>query len=190
MVAVYYQGEDEYGQNPKTLCDWVRNFRLKKLQMKRKLRSGGNLRVCAILSTALMNAELELRRKQQERFQRWLEFQTKINKSAINNHHSKEEAESVVIIDDNNDKCRRQREEITNLWKCELSELDNFMRSISGSSSSNKTNAYVNVCGADAAGDPTQKTESGIENIKRHAHPPTVRFWCERNIKWRKTDDY
>ncbi|KAL9903139.1 uncharacterized protein LOC119637744 [Glossina fuscipes] len=174
MVAMYYQGEDEYGQNPKTLCDWVRNFRLKKLQMKRKLRSGGNLRVCAILSTALMNAELELRRKQQERFQRWLEFQTKINKSAINNHHSKEKAESVVIIDDNNDKCRRQREEITNLWKCELSELDNFMRSIS-SSSSNKTNAYVNACGADVSGDPTQKTESGIENSKRHVHPSTVR---------------
>lgn len=80
MVAIYNIDED-FGKNPKTLGDWVKNFRLKKLQMKRKLRSGGNLRVCAILSTALMTAELELRRKQQERFQKWLEFQTKINKN-------------------------------------------------------------------------------------------------------------
>ncbi|KAI8120269.1 hypothetical protein CVS40_8432 [Lucilia cuprina] len=148
MVAIY-NVEDDYYQNPKTLGDWVKNFRLKKMQMKRKLRSGGNLRVCAILSTALMTAELELRRKQQERFQKWLEFQTKINK----NHelkprlppqpHQSSVGDHMILVSNyhqqqhEEEKSCKQSEEITNLWKCELSELDNFMRSISSSSNKN-----------------------------------------------------
>lgn len=178
MVAIY-NVEDDYGQNPKTLGDWVKNFRLKKLQMKRKLRcSGGNLRVCAILSTALMTAELELRRKQQERFQKWLEFQTKINKnhelqprnelrhqehecSQEQQHrhhirsHEEDEERMILISNQQNGDCNqdekscKQSEEITNLWKCELSELDNFMRSISNSSNkqdnnTNSNNSYQN----------------------------------------------
>ncbi|XP_013114624.1 uncharacterized protein LOC106092337 [Stomoxys calcitrans] len=149
MVALY-NVEDDYGQNPKTLGDWVKNFRLKRIQMKRKLRSssGGELRVCAILSTALMTAELELRRKQQERFQKWLEFQTKINKNhelqtrrerneMLKNHRSSQVDEEMVLVtsDENEGKGSKQSEEITQLWKEELSELDNFMRSISSSGS-------------------------------------------------------
>ncbi|XP_073843312.1 uncharacterized protein [Musca autumnalis] len=146
MVAVY--NIDEFDQNPKTLGDWVKNFRLKKIQMKRKLRaSGSELRVCAILSTALMSAELELRRKQQERFQKWLEFQSKINKNNElqprsdhpNQHqHSTKVDEEVVLVarHDSDAQTCKQSEEITNLWKCELSELDNFMRSISSSTNS------------------------------------------------------
>lgn len=151
MVAIY-NVEDDYGQNPKTLGDWVKNFRLKKMQMKRKIRSGGGLRVCAILSTALMSAELELRRKQQERFQKWLEFQTKINKnhelqpSSVLRQQHKTPAEDeagdrdMVLIANRHHQhhyeeksCCKQSEEINKLWKCELSELDNFMRSISSS---------------------------------------------------------
>lgn len=141
MVALY-NVEDEYGQNPKTLGDWVKNFRLKKIQMKRKLRtSGGQLRVCAILSTALMTAELELRRKQQERFQKWLEFQSKINKNhelqADSNTNNKIQHEKMVLVssDESDAQSYKQNEQITNLWKCELSELDNFMRSISSANS-------------------------------------------------------
>uniref|UniRef100_A0A1I8MSP8 Uncharacterized protein n=1 Tax=Musca domestica TaxID=7370 RepID=A0A1I8MSP8_MUSDO len=147
MVALY--NVDELDQNPKTLGDWVKNFRLKKIQMKRKLRaSGAELRVCAILSTALMSAELELRRKQQERFQKWLEFQSKINKNhelqprsePLSQHqqHSSNFNEEVVLVarHESDAQTCKQSEEITNLWKCELSELDNFMRSISSSTNS------------------------------------------------------
>ncbi|XP_061399463.1 uncharacterized protein LOC133335174 [Musca vetustissima] len=147
MVAVY--NIDEIGQNPKTLGDWVKNFRLKKIQMKRKLRaSGAELRVAAILSTALMSAEHELRRKQQERFQKWLEFQSKINKNHElqppsehlnrNKQHASKVDDEVVLVarrESDTQTCK-QSEEITNLWKCELSELDNFMRSISSSTNS------------------------------------------------------
>ncbi|XP_075162552.1 uncharacterized protein LOC142235183 [Haematobia irritans] len=158
MVALY-NVEDAYGQNPKTLGDWVKNFRLKRIQMKRKLRSssGGELRVCAILSTALMTAELELRRKQQERFQKWLEFQTKINKnnelqperSRSDDNETRcgqnqviQEEEMVLVASGDesaNRNCCKQSEEITNLWKEELSELDNFMRSISSSADNSTT---------------------------------------------------
>ncbi|KAI8039428.1 hypothetical protein M5D96_008152 [Drosophila gunungcola] len=76
MVAYY--DECDATENPKTLTDWVRNFRVKRQKMRRKLRGAGNdLRVNAILSTALLHAEHELRRKQQERFSRWLEMQTR-----------------------------------------------------------------------------------------------------------------
>ncbi|KAM7358721.1 uncharacterized protein ACRADG_003587 [Cochliomyia hominivorax] len=171
MVAIF-NVEDDYGKNPKTLGDWVKNFRLKKIQMKRKLSSGGNLRVCAILSTALMTAELELRRKQQERFQKWLDFQTKINKNhelqPRNNHnvhpaqehheHSPEDERLILISNErshNEEKSCKQSEEITNLWKCELSELDNFMRSISSSSSNKNTEnnyrQHINQTTASAA---------------------------------------
>lgn len=156
MVAIY-NVEDDYGQNPKTLGDWVKNFRLKKMQMKRKLRLGGELRVCALISTALMTAELELRRKQQERFQKWLEFQTKINKNnelqpkkneSHHNHqrhqHNRSQQQHhqddvIMVSNHDEEKSCKQSEEITNLWKCELSELDNFMRSISSKNNSDIT---------------------------------------------------
>ncbi|KAL5283461.1 hypothetical protein ACFFRR_006004 [Megaselia abdita] len=135
----------EQTTQPQTLCDWVKNFRIKKVQMKRKLRSGGDLRVCAILSRALISAEQELRRKQQERFSRWLELQNKfVQKTA-------EEDEDVGYIPNNESYHYQQRhhneigngvismsqeevnrrKEITDLWKYELSGLDSFMKNIS-----------------------------------------------------------
>lgn len=141
MVAIK-NVEDEYSHNSKTLGDWVKDFRLKRTQMKRKFRSG-NLRICAILSTALTTAEFELRRKQQDRFQKWLEFQTKINKNVelqpkselhhqLQRHQKNEEEKLVVVTNrQSEDVDCKQSEAIANLWKCELNELDNFMRSIS-----------------------------------------------------------
>lgn len=137
MVALY-NFEDQYGQNPRTLGDWVKNFRLKKVQMKRKLRtsSGGELRVCAILSTALMTAELELRRKQQERFQKWLDFQAKIKNNELTTRSDQQSHHNNPHSHNSEDNRCKQSEEIDKLWKCELSDLDNFMRSISSSSNS------------------------------------------------------
>lgn len=135
----------EQATQPQTLCDWVKNFRIKKVQMKRKLRSGGDLRVCAILSRALISAEQELRRKQQERFSRWLELQNKfVQKTGQDEHlgyipnnesyHYQQrhlnEIENGGVISMNEEEVHR-RKEITDLWKYELSGLDSFMKNIS-----------------------------------------------------------
>ncbi|EDV38938.1 uncharacterized protein Dana_GF24747 [Drosophila ananassae] len=129
MVAYY--DDCDATEHPKTLTDWVRNFRMKRQKMRRKLRgAGSDLRVNAILSTALFHAEHELRRKQQERFSRWLEMQTKFvphgKTHCANDAMADAKAKAVEA---------EERREIENsLWRSELSGLDNFMRSLSGSS--------------------------------------------------------
>ncbi|CAD7003728.1 unnamed protein product [Ceratitis capitata] len=104
--------------------------------MKRKLR--GNLRVNAMLNTALLTAEAELRCKQKERFLRWTEFQAKLATgysitSYVNQMKGSEEEEA------------ERRAKVDNLWKSELSELDSFMRSLS-SSNSNRNSDTKLIC--------------------------------------------
>ncbi|EDW78902.1 uncharacterized protein Dwil_GK11395 [Drosophila willistoni] len=140
MVAYY--DDCDATLNPKTLTDWVRNFRLKRVQMRRKLRgAGSDLRVNAILSTALLQAELELRRKQQERFNRWLDMQTKFVPHG-KTHCGSDAAESISNRMESEPEaaaeCER-REIESDLWRSELSGLDSFMRSLSGNSSNNNS---------------------------------------------------
>ncbi|XP_034484256.1 putative uncharacterized protein DDB_G0291786 [Drosophila innubila] len=144
MVAYY----DEYDcvEEPKTLTYWVRNFRMKRVQMRRKMRGSGSLRVNAILSTALLHAEHELRRKQQERFSRWLDIQTKFVP------HGKTHCAS-----DANDKYQQncdatveteQRNIENNLWRSELSGLDSFLSSLSSSNNNNSSSGSNNNNGS------------------------------------------
>ncbi|XP_064535498.1 uncharacterized protein LOC135426365 [Drosophila montana] len=140
MVA-YYDDSDGVEQ-PKTLTYWVRNFRMKRLQMRRKLRGAGSLRVNAILSTALFHAEHELRRKQQERFSRWLDVQTKLIPHG-NTHESNFDEKFHHACDVNVEKetAEFERRNIENsLWRSELSGLDRFLNSLSSSSSKNNNN--------------------------------------------------
>jgi len=160
---------------PQTLCDWVKNFRIKKIQMKRKYRHGSNLRVCAMLTTALNSAEQELKRKQQDRFNKWAEMQSKFgyynynnnmntnyNNSNINNSNNlyynynnsscASEIRSAYSYynsqsNSNNNNCnsvtnteddilqQQHRDSINDLWKSELSGLDQFMKNMSSSCS-------------------------------------------------------
>lgn len=136
----------EQTTQPQTLCDWVNNVRVKKFEMKRKLRSGGDLRVCAILSRTLISAEKELRRKQQERFSRWLEIQKNLfirktdkdedvgyvpnNESYHYQQNPYNEMENSGAIS-NNAKQIHQRKKVSEVWKYELSGLDSFMKNIS-----------------------------------------------------------
>ncbi|XP_034658411.1 uncharacterized protein LOC117895114 [Drosophila subobscura] len=138
MVAYY--DECDAAENPKTLTDWVRNFRLKRVQMRRKLRgAGSDLRVNAILSTALLHAEHELRRKQQERFSRWLDIQTKFVPHGKTHCGSDAEAEANAKIVAKAEECER-REIENNLWRSELSGLDTFMRSLSSTNNNASNN--------------------------------------------------
>ncbi|XP_017842335.1 putative uncharacterized protein DDB_G0281733 [Drosophila busckii] len=136
MVAYY--DECDGIEQPKTLTYWVRNIRMKRVQMRRKLRGSGGLRVNAILSTALLQAEQELRRKQQERFSRWLDMQTKFvphgktHCASDSNANADEEAEFE----------RRSNE--NNLWRSELSGLDSFLSSLSSSNNNNYSTSSSN----------------------------------------------
>ncbi|XP_043650018.1 nuclear transcription factor Y subunit gamma [Drosophila teissieri] len=126
MVAYY--DECDAAENPKTLTDWVRNFRVKRQKMRRKLRgAGSDLRVNAILSTALLHAEHELRRKQQERFSRWLDIQTRFVPHGKT--HCASDACSAGAVP--SAKAAAEAEAESNLWSSELSSLDSFMRSLS-----------------------------------------------------------
>ncbi|XP_023166334.1 uncharacterized protein LOC111596369 [Drosophila hydei] len=146
MVA-YYDEFDNVEQ-PKTLTYWVRNFRMKRMQMRRKLRGSGSLRVNAILSTALFNAEHELRRKQQERFSRWLDVQTKFipngNKIHNNNYNEKFHHACDVTTETETEEFERRNVE-NNLWQSELSGLDKFLSSLSSSNNNNNSHCAIAV---------------------------------------------
>lgn len=120
----------EIPSNPKTLCDWVKNFRHKKINMKRKLRGRNDLRVVAILTTALNSAEKELRRKQQERFQRWMAIQSKFENSNLITDKGNNINNNNYYFRNNSEDTIKKQEEISNLWKYELSSLDEFMKNI------------------------------------------------------------
>ncbi|KAH8365489.1 hypothetical protein KR093_001273 [Drosophila rubida] len=138
MVAFY----DEYDgiEQPKTLSYWVRNFRMKRVQMRRKMRGSGSLRVNAILSTALLHAEHELRRKQQERFSRWIDIQTKFVPHG-KTHCASDANEKYETAETETAEFERRNIE-NNLWSSELSGLDSFLNSLS--SSNNNSNANTN----------------------------------------------
>lgn len=171
MVA-YSPYFDEYDgvEQPKTLTYWVRNFRMKRVQMRRKMRGSGGLRVNAILSTALIHAEHELRRKQQERFSRWLDIQTKFvphgkthcasdanEKYQRNCDVSSAEAEAEAEFE------RRNIE--NNLWRSELSGLDSFLSSLS-SSNNNKSNN--NSAYNDSISNNNNTTNNGSSSYNNH----------------------
>lgn len=148
MVA-YYDEFDNVEQ-PKTLTYWVRNFRMKRMQMRRKLRGSSSLRVNAILSTALFSAEHELRRKQQERFSRWLDVQTKFipndNKTHNHNNNCNEKFHHAcdVTLETETEEFERRNVE-NNLWQSELSGLDRFLSSLSSSNKNNNNQCAIAV---------------------------------------------
>jgi hypothetical protein len=68
------------------LVDWISKVRVKKKALTRHRRK--NLRVEAILTSALIEAETLLRMKQQQRFQRWQRLKTEVCKADCNNVYS------------------------------------------------------------------------------------------------------
>jgi hypothetical protein len=61
------------------LVDWISKVRVKKNSLARRRKK--NLRVEAILTSALIEAETLLRVKQQQRFQRWQRMKTEVCKA-------------------------------------------------------------------------------------------------------------
>ncbi|PSN45992.1 hypothetical protein C0J52_09782, partial [Blattella germanica] len=65
------------------LVDWISKVRVKKNCMKKQRRK--DLRVEAVLTSALVKAENELRIKQRQRYQRWQRLKSELNKSSDSN---------------------------------------------------------------------------------------------------------
>lgn len=109
----YAAAANSTNNEPKTLSEWVKNFRLKKLQMKRRLRAGNsNLRVCAILSTALLSAENQLRVKQQQRLNRCLQLQSKFHQKLIGtNFQQMQQQTTFQQQQQHNDAAQRQQQQ-------------------------------------------------------------------------------
>ncbi|KAM8710965.1 hypothetical protein ACLKA7_017578 [Drosophila subpalustris] len=165
MVAFY----DEFDgvEQPKTLTYWVRNFRMKRVQMRRKMRGSGSLRVNAILSTALLHAEHELRRKQQERFSRWLDIQTKFVPHG-KTHCASDANEKYQRNCEESETAEFERRNIeNNLWSSELSGLDSFLSSLS---SNNNTNTTANNNNNSSSSSNTNKTNNGSNNYNNQIH--------------------
>uniref|UniRef100_S4P5M8 Uncharacterized protein n=1 Tax=Pararge aegeria TaxID=116150 RepID=S4P5M8_9NEOP len=94
-----------------SLSNWVRKVKCKSLNAKTKRKR--DLRIIAILSNSLSRAEGELLSKQRERARRWAQMQADLGLN------SKEEEVT-----------KQQRETIDNLWKNDLSGLDNFFKEL------------------------------------------------------------
>ena len=106
-----------YDRRGKTvsLFDWIGKVKCKKIEMRRKRRSQ-DLRVAAILTDALIRAEKELRRKQQERALKWAQLNIELSQRSASVSAEEEE---------------RHKQEISEMWNSELSELDKFINSLS-----------------------------------------------------------
>lgn len=100
--------------NQFTLCDWIGKVKGKKRELRRK-RSNNDLRVAAMLTTALIRAEAEMRRKQQDRAIKWAQLNIQIRQTSIR--------------EDDEEELRRKKE-VDDLWLSELNGLDNFINSL------------------------------------------------------------
>lgn len=94
-----------------SLSNWVRQVKSKSLSAKTKKKR--DLRIIAILSTSLTRAENELLAKQRERARRWAQMQVDLG-----------------IINKQEEIAKEQREKIDNIWKNDLSGLDNFFKEL------------------------------------------------------------
>lgn len=105
-----------YNKSTDTLNDWINTVRCKKIVMKRKKRNQ-DLRVAAILSHAIICAENDLKKKQNERVLKWAQLKMRFEEPEIKQITEEEEME--------------QKQQIDNLWSCELNGLNSFMNNLS-----------------------------------------------------------
>lgn len=98
-----------------SLFDWIGKVKCKKTEIRRKRRNQ-DLRVAAILTTSLVRAEQEMRIKQQERALKWAKLNLEISQHTVSKSAEEEE---------------KHKQEISDMWNSELSELDEFINSLS-----------------------------------------------------------
>lgn len=116
-----------YNNKTDALTDWIKKVKSKKV-VKKRMSRGTDLRSLAILTRTLISAEETLRRKHQERADKWAQIRHRLNES--NNDHF-----SSTKLDEDDEK---QKNEIESIWKnCDqLNGLDSFINNLSSIKSS------------------------------------------------------
>lgn len=112
------------------LNEWIRNLKSKK-QFKRKISRGQDLRSIAILQNSLLTNLKVLRQRQRERSEKW----HKIKKMLEVNNNNNEECDNLDSEKDQKrieslEKELSRKEEIQNIFKEDLSDIDNFMNNL------------------------------------------------------------
>lgn len=111
-----------YSNKTEELNEWIRKVRSKKI-IKKRASHGQDLRVLVMLSQALRSAEQDLRKKQEERAQKWAQIKMHLNDSNTKNCH-----DSNNYSNSDNEEEKR---EIDNLWSSsELNGLNTFMKNL------------------------------------------------------------
>lgn len=143
---------DTYCTRTETLSEWITTVRYKKGVIRRQ-RKTRDLRVAAVLTTAIMRAEMELRRKQNERAQRWAEVRAQygggMGESCSDQSSSSTSMTSLTTTttqspwndrennnmfqcseSSSNSSDLERDEEIAKLWTSELVGLDNMFHDL------------------------------------------------------------
>ena len=108
------------------LNEWIKNVRSKKIY-KRRQSKGQDLRTLAILTNSLVENQKILRQKQKQRCEKWMEMKKMIDNGSYNS----EKSDSSDICDLEKMKADEQKKnEIKDLWKEELNEIDNFLNNL------------------------------------------------------------
>lgn len=100
-----------YYNHTDALNDWIKKVKSKKVLKKRQTK-GQDLRIMAVLTTAIVRAEQDLKKKQAERAQKWSQIRLRLSKPV------------------NSDDESEHKKEIDNLWNCELNGLNSFINNL------------------------------------------------------------
>jgi hypothetical protein len=114
-----------YNKN-EALADWIKNVKTKKIIKKRQSR-GTDLRSLAILNIALCRAESELRRKREERVQKWAQIKLRLNENNYKNSEDSIDNYNSAKIDEDEE---NRKKEAKALWHSDLNGLDNFINNL------------------------------------------------------------
>lgn len=152
MVAARVIGDlskfHTYCTRTETLSEWITTVRYKKGVIRRQ-KKNRDLRVAAVLATAIQRAEMELRRKQAERAQRWAQVRAQVYEgesfeSSEGHLWNDREANGACSSSSNNNNMdysegcsqsvanmeEQDAAEVAKLWTSELVGLDNLFNDL------------------------------------------------------------
>lgn len=127
---------DTYCTRTETLNEWITTVRYKKSIIRRQRKNRDLLRVAA-LNAAILKAELELKRKQNERSQKWAQLRSQyMSQGEIAGPPSPpspppENVPENDAEEDNEESAEAAAEAVAQLWSSDLMGLNNFFNDLS-----------------------------------------------------------
>lgn len=114
-----------YNKN-EALTDWIKNVKTKKI-IKKKQSRGQDLRSIAMLNIALKKAEDDLKRKKQERQERWIQIKLRLNENNYKNSEDSINNYNSAKLDEDEE---NRKKEAKAFWNSDLNGLDNFINNL------------------------------------------------------------